>query len=58
MMMSSGDPELVKFCVSFSILMVNRILNDNYRGASIFILFFDSITFGYLESYEFKLLGG
>ena len=58
MMMSSGDPELVKFCVSFSILMVNRLLNESHLSARIFVLFFDSITFGYLESYEFKLLGG
>ena len=57
-MMSSGDPELIKFCISFSILMVNRILNDSYLGTYIFILYLDLISFGYLESYEFKLLGG
>ena len=49
LMMSSGDPELIKFCISFSILMVNRILNDSYHGTYIFILYLDLISFGYLE---------
>ena len=42
----------------FCRLKANRILSDSHLGERLFILFFDSISFGYLESYEFKLLGG